>query len=84
MKMAPLIGIEVVAFLLIIAEAYAFFMFIVPLGPLPHNLREYTGFALLKIVLTTGLGVLWLAVMVALTRTYVRSRLEGPTPTPSS
>ena len=84
MRMAPLIGIEVAAFLLIIAEAYAFFMFVVPLGPLPHNLLAYTGYTLLKMVLTLGLGALWLVVMVFLTDVYVRSRSGGPTPTPSS
>lgn len=84
MRILPLIGIEIVAFLLIIAEAYAFFMFIVPLGPVPHNLGEYTAFALLKVILTFGLGVIWLAVMVLLTRVYVRSRLGGLTPTSSS
>ena len=84
MKLAPLLGIEVVAFLMIIGETYLFFMAIVPLGPLPHDLTEYTAIALLKTVLTFGLGVLWLVVMVSLTRLYVRSRLKTPTPTPSS
>lgn len=84
MRIASLIGIEVVAFLLIITEAYAFFVFVVPLGPLPHNLGEYTAYTLLKAILTFGLGALWFAVMIFLTRVYVRSRLGGPTPTPSS
>ncbi len=84
MKLAPLIGIEAVAFLLIIGETYLFFMTIVPLGPIPHNLTEYTASTLLKIGLTFGLGILWLAVMVSLTRFYVRSRLRTRTPTPSS
>jgi uncharacterized membrane protein len=84
MKLAPLIGIEVVAFLLIIGETYLFFMAIVPLGPVPHNLTVYTATTLLKVGLTFGLGVLWLAVMVLLTRSYVKSRLMTRTPTPSS
>lgn len=84
MRTAPLIGIEVVAFLLIIAEAYTFFAFIVPLGPFPHNFGEFTAFTLLKVILIFGLGVLWLVVVLGLTRVYVRSRLGGPTPTPSS
>jgi hypothetical protein len=84
MKIAPLIGIEVAAFLLIITEAYAFFVLVVPLGPLPHNLGEYTAYTLLKAILTFGLGALWFAVMAFLTRVYVRSRLGGQTPTPSS
>jgi len=81
---AALIGIEVVAFLLIIAETYLFFMAIVPLGPVPHGLGEYTGITTLKIGLTFGLGVLWLVVILSLTRIYVRSRLRNLTPTPSS
>jgi hypothetical protein len=84
MRIAPLVGIEVVAFVLILAEVYAFFVFIVPIGPFPHNILEYTGFALLKVVLTAGLGLLWFAVMIFLTRAYVRSRLGPSTPTPSS
>ena len=84
MRLAPLIGIEVAAFLLIIGETYLFFMAIVPLGPVPHNLTVYTAITLLKIGLTFGLGVLWLAVMVSLTRFYVRSRLRTRTPTSSS
>ena len=84
MTLAHLIGIEVVAFLLIIGETYLFFMAIVPLGPSPHSLAVYTAITLLKVGLTFGLGVLWLAVMVLLTRLYVRSRLRTRTPTPSS
>lgn len=84
MKLGPLIAIEVVAFLLIIGETYFFFTVVVPLGPVPHNLREYTGLALLKVGLTFGLGVLWLLVMVAVTRAYVRSKLGRLPPKPSS
>ena len=84
MKLAPLIGIEAVAFLLIIGETYLFFMAIIPLGPVPHNPAVYTAITLLKVGLTFGLGLLWLAVMVSLTRFYVRSRLRTRTPTPSS
>lgn len=84
MKGAALIGIEVAAFLLIIAETYLFFMAIVPLGPVPRNLGEYTGITILKIGLTFGLGVLWLVVIVSLTRAYVKSRLRNLTPTSSS
>jgi uncharacterized membrane protein len=84
MRTAPLIGIEIVAFGLVLAEVYAFFMFIVPLGPFPHNLLEYTGYALLKVILTVGLGLLWFFVLIVLTRAYVRSRLDGHAPTPSS
>ena len=84
MRLAPLIGIEAAAFLLIIGETYLFFAAIIPLGPVPHSLAVYTAITLLKVALTFGLGLLWLAVMVSLTRLYVRSRLRTLTPTPSS
>ena len=84
MRLPPLIGIEVAAFLLIVAEAYAFFTFVVPLGPVPHNLVEYTGFTLLKVALTFGLLVFWFVVIAVLTEAYVRSRLGASTPTASS
>ncbi|HEV2226020.1 MAG TPA: hypothetical protein VGR56_04350 [Nitrososphaerales archaeon] len=82
--MAPLVGIEAVAFLMIVGEAYLFFTAIVPIGAIPHNPLEYTGLALLKIALTLGLVVLWFLVMLALTRLYVRSKLGNQTPRPSS
>jgi len=83
-KNTPLIMIEMVAFLLIIGETYLFFATIIPLGPIPHGLTEYTAVTLLKIALTFGLGLLWLIVMVSLTRFYVRSKLKTLTPTSSS
>ncbi len=84
MKLAPLIAIEVTAFLLIIGETYLFFNVVVPIGQFPHSLGEYTGYALLKVLLTVGLGLLWFLVMLGLTRVYVRSRLRSLTPRPSS
>ena len=84
MRTAPLVGIEVAAFTLIILESYVFFSYIVPVGQLPHDPLRYTAEATLKVVLTFGLGVLWLVVILALTRLYVRSRLRAPTPTASS
>jgi hypothetical protein len=84
LKLAPLILIEVVAFLLIIGETYLFFEVVVPVGQFPHNLFEFTIFGLAKLVLTAGLGALWFLVMLGLTRLYVRSKLERPTPRPSS
>jgi hypothetical protein len=84
MKLAPLIAIEVVAFLLIIAETYAFFVFIVPLGSVPHNFLAYTGLALFKLILTFGLGLLWFVMMIVLTNAYVRARFGLSTPTPLS
>ncbi|HEV2139193.1 MAG TPA: hypothetical protein VGR53_10155 [Nitrososphaerales archaeon] len=84
MRLAPLIGIEAVAFLMIVGEAYLFFTAIVPVGTIPHNPLDYTGLALLKIALTLGLVLLWFLVMLALTRLYVRSKLGNQTPRPSS
>ena len=84
MRLAPLIAIESVAFLLILGETYAFFVLVVPLGQFPHNFAELTGYALLKVGLTAGLGILWFVVMLAMTRLYVRSKLRHPTPIPSS
>jgi RsiW-degrading membrane proteinase PrsW (M82 family) len=84
LRLSPLIAIEAVAFLLIIGETYLFFVVIVPIGTVPHNFREYTVFAVLKIILTLGLGVLWFLVMLAMTRFYVRSKLKTPIPRPSS
>ena len=84
MKLAPLVAVEVAAFLLIIGETYFFFNFVVPVGSIPHDPLEYTGYALLKILLTVGLGVLWFLVMVGMTRGYVRSRLRSESPRPSS
>jgi len=80
----PLFLIEAVAFLMIIGETYFFFGVVVPLGPVPHNLETYTGYAGLKLLLTFGLGVSWFLVMLALTRLYVRTRLRHRTPKPSS
>jgi len=84
MRTAPIIGIEVAAFALILVESYAFFTYIVPVGPLPHDPLRYTADAALKVVLTFGLGLLWLVVILALTRVYVRSRLRSQTPSVSS
>ena len=84
MKLAPLLAIEVAAFLLIIGETYVFFTFVVPIGQFPHNLGEYTGYALLKVVLTVGLGLVWFLVVLGMTRVYVRSKLRIQSPMTSS
>ncbi len=84
MRGAALIAIELAAFLLIIGETYFFFMAIVPLGPVPHGLGEYTAITLAKVLLTFGLGVLWLVVVASITRLYVRSKLRPHPPTPSA
>lgn len=83
MRLAPLILIELAAFLLIIGETYFFFAFVVPLGPISHDLIHYTGYTLLKVALTFGLGVLWFVAIAALTRAYVESGVRHQTPTSS-
>ncbi|HKT21952.1 MAG TPA: hypothetical protein VJR06_05005 [Nitrososphaerales archaeon] len=83
MKLLPLFLIESVAFLLIIAETYVFFIFVVPLGPIPHTLTEYTSLALLKVFLILLLGGVWFFVLDELTSLYVRSKVRS-SPRPSS
>ncbi len=84
MKLAPLIMIELAAFLLIIGETYAFFEFVVIFGPIPHNLGDYTVDAVARVTLTAGLGVLWFLVVLGMTRLYVRSKLRRLPPMPST
>lgn len=85
MKLLPLYLIESVAFLLIIAETYVFFIFVAPLTPfgLPHNFAGYTALAFVKMLLILVLGVIWFVVLDGLTAFYVRSKV-GRTPKPSS
>lgn len=83
MRLAPLVGIEVAAFLLIIAETYVFFDVVAPTGTIPHDPLGLTAYGLLKAALTVGLGLVWFLVMVALTRIYTRSKIS-PSPRPSS
>ncbi|MCL4355322.1 MAG: hypothetical protein JRM79_01225 [Nitrososphaerota archaeon] len=75
--------IELAAFLLIILETYVFFTFVVPLGPIPHTLTDYTTLALLKMFLILVLGALWFVVLDGLTKLYVRTRVRNA-PRPSS
>lgn len=83
MRLAPLLLIELAAFLLIIGETYVFFALVVPLGPITHDPFGYTAYTLLKIALTFGLGVLWFVAIAALTRAYVKSKVRRRTPTSS-
>ena len=83
MRLLSLFAIEFVAFLLIIAETFAFFNFVVPLGSIPHSLAEYTVLTFFKLALTLGLGALWFVIMIGLTRIYVRSKVRT-LPKPSS
>ncbi len=84
MRLAPLMGIFVVAWLLIILETYIFFGVIIPLGPPIHSVGVFTAIALLKLALTFGLGALWFAVIASITGLYARSRARAPPPTSSS
>lgn len=71
--------IMTVAWLLILAESYVFIAVIRPLGPPIHP--SYVPSSLLKLILTAGLGVLWVAVMFAFDWLYSRWKR---TPTPAS
>jgi len=84
LRLQPLIGISVAAWLLVIVETYVFFDVIIPLGPALHSIGVFTAIALLKIALTFGLGVLWFVVIVSLTEVYERSLEKRLPPTPSS
>ena len=63
------------SWLLILGETYIFFAVVRPLGP-PVGLPELHGSAILssalKIVLTVGLGALWVAVMFGIWWLYLR------------
>ena len=84
MRLLPLIGISVVAWLLVILETYFFFGVIIPLGPPIHTMGVFTAIALLKLALTFCLGALWFVVIISLTQLYGRSRGKSPSPTSSS
>jgi len=79
MRLAPLMVMTTVAWLLILAESYIFFVFIVPFPPI-HSIGAFTALALLKVGLTFGLGVAWFVVMLLMRYFYVRSRLGARTP----
>jgi hypothetical protein len=69
--------IVVVAWLLIVAESYFFIAVIRPLGPNLHSGVIPSSFV--KVVLTAGLGVVWVAVMFGLDTLYSRSKKKIPT-----
>lgn len=73
MRLAPLMIMTTVAWLLILVESYVFFEFIVPF-PQIHEVGVLTLLALLKVGLTFGLGLAWFAIMFLLKYYYVRSR----------
>ncbi|MDA4121583.1 MAG: hypothetical protein OK456_00210 [Thaumarchaeota archaeon] len=82
MKTRNIYGLMVivsVAWLLIVAESYFFVAVIRPEGPNLHGGPIPS--TVLKLMLTAGLGLLWVGVMFALDTFYTRSRL---TPTSAS
>ncbi|MDA4136576.1 MAG: hypothetical protein OK449_06240 [Thaumarchaeota archaeon] len=70
-----LILIVTIAWLLILVESYVFIVVIRPLGPPIHSPVPSS---VLKVVLTAGLGGLWVGVMFALDALYSR-RKRTPT-----
>ena len=84
MRLAPLLGICTVAWGLVLLESYLFFGVIIPLSPGIHSIGAFTISALFKVGLTLGLGVVWFAVNILVTRQYMRSRLKRLPPTSSS
>jgi len=77
MKLAPLVVIESMAFLLIVAETYIFFDFVVPVSSIPHTFADYTILVVVKLALIVGLVVLWFGAMIGMTRLYVRSKTRS-------
>jgi hypothetical protein len=57
------------AWVLILVESYVFIVVIRPLGPPIHSPVPSS---VLKVILTAGLGVLWVAVMFAMDALYSR------------
>jgi hypothetical protein len=84
MRIAPLVGITIIAWLLIIGEAYLFFEFILEFVPPLHVLGSFTVLSVLKVLMTLGLVVVWYVVIVSITGAYVRSKVKSRPPTSSS
>ena len=79
MRLAALMIMTTVAWLLILIESYVFFIFIVPF-PQIHEIGALTLLALLKVGLTFALGVAWFVIMILLRYFYVRSRGAARSP----
>ncbi len=84
MRLVPIIGMVVIAWLLIIGEVYLFFNVILAFAPPIHELGSLTALALLKVGSTLGLGALWFLVMSSLAELYTSSRIRRLIPRPSS
>ena len=79
-----LVGIALTAWFLIVAESYVFFGVIIPSGPPIHDIGVFTALAILKLLMTLGLGLLWFVAIASLTEFYARSMARRLPPTPSS
>ena len=75
--LSSLMLIIAVAWLLVVAESYVFIAVIRPLGPQIHEGSIPS--SALKVILTAGLGVLWVSVMFAMDTLYTRSKARFPT-----
>lgn len=84
MRINYLVGIIVIAWVLIVLESYLLFDVIIPFAPPIHILGSFAALAILKVLMTFGLGILWFVVIVSLSQTYVMSRLSHRPPTSSS
>lgn len=69
--------IMTVAWVLILLESYIFIAVIRPLGPSIHFI--FLPSTATKIILTAGLGVLWVGVMFAMDYLFARKTLKTPT-----
>jgi hypothetical protein len=84
MRILPLAGIVLIAWVLIIGEIFLFFEVILEYTPPIHELGSLTVLAVLKVGATLGLGVLWFVVMSFLAQLYTSSKLKSRPPSPSS
>ncbi len=84
MRLVPIVGIVIIAWLLIIGEVYVFFNVILAFAPPIHEVGSLTAIALLKVGSTLGLGAVWFLVMSTLAELYTSSRIRRLTPRPSS
>jgi carbon starvation protein CstA len=69
--LTAMLSIVAVSWLLILGETYVFFAVVRPLGPPLHSSEIISG--AMKIGLTAGLAVLWVAVMFGLWWLYFRA-----------
>jgi hypothetical protein len=68
-----LLFLVTIAWLLIVCEGYFFIAVIRPLGPPIHGV--FLPSTVLKVMLTLGLGAVWVAVMFTMDSLYSRRRM---------